>query len=106
MRFLIEFYTGYFTGSIYNRDVMLDRDFFGERQCSQTQSAIKVRIVQPYACCVRLLTLLYYRSQVHPQDIEWRPHPNPHRSIVLKERGYRIKCTNGNMRTFGRCVAV
>jgi hypothetical protein len=45
MRFLIEFYTGYFTGSIYNRDVMLDRDFFGERQCSQTQSAIKVRAV-------------------------------------------------------------
>jgi hypothetical protein len=47
-------------GSIYNRDVQLDRDFFGERHCSLGQSVIKA----------------------HPQDVEWRGHPNPHRYYV------------------------
>ena len=72
----MEYSTGYYTGSIYNRDLILDRDFVGERYCSRSVSTIKV----------------------HPQDITLRRQTRGvKKEIALKDRGMRLKCAGGNV---------
>ena len=84
IRLLTEYSTGYYTGSIYNRDIVLDRDFIGERQCSLAVSAIKA----------------------HPQDILWRQNRHGKFYVTFKDRASRLKCNGGGAHDFRRAVFI